>query len=160
MNNQGIPCHLIFTKAHQFQFSSVSHVQLCDSMDCSTPGFPLHHQLTEVAQTHVHPISDNIQPSHPFSSLSLPAFNLSQHQGLFQWVSSSHQVAKVLEFQLYNSSNEHSGLISFRMDWFDLPAVQRTLKSLLQHHSWTWNNRLVPNRKRSTSRLYIITLLI
>ena len=135
MNNQRIPCHLIFTKAHQFQFSSVSHVQLCDSMDCSTPGFPVHHQLTELAQTHVHPISDNIQPSLPFSSLSLPAFNLFQHQGLFQWVSSSHQVAKVLEFQLYSSSNEHSGLISFRMDWFDLPEVQRILKSLLQHHS-------------------------
>ena len=68
--------------------------------------------------------------------LPSPAFNLSQHQGLFQWVSSSYQVAKVLEFQLQHSpSNEHSGLISFRMDWLDLLAVQGTLKRLLQHHS-------------------------
>ena len=65
-------------------------------MDCSTPGFPVHHPLPELAQTHVHRVSDAIQPSHPLSPS--PAFNLSQHQGLFQWVSSSHQVAKVLEF--------------------------------------------------------------
>ena len=69
-------------------------------MDCSTPGFPVHHQLPEFTQTHVHWVGDAIQPSHPLSSPSPPAFNLSQHQGLFQWVSSSHQVAKVLEFQL------------------------------------------------------------
>ena len=68
-------------------------------MDCSTPGFPVHHQFQELAQTHVHRLGDAIQPSHPLSSPSLPAFNLSQHQGLFQEVSSSHQVAKVLEFQ-------------------------------------------------------------
>ena len=106
-------------------------------MDCSTPGLPVHHQLPELTQTHVHLVGDTIQPSHPLSSPSPPALNLSQHQGLFQWVSSSHQVAKVLEFQLQNigPSNEHSGLISFRMDWLDLLAVQGTLKSLLQHHS-------------------------
>ena len=68
-------------------------------MDCSTPGLPVHHQLSELAQTHVHRVGDAIQPSHPLSSPSSPAFNLSQHQGLFQWVSSSHQVTKVLEFQ-------------------------------------------------------------
>ena len=79
------------------QFSSVvqSCPTLCDSMDSSTPGFPVHHQLLELAQTHVHRIGDVIQPSHPLSFPS-PTFNLSQHQGLFQWVSSSHQVAKVL----------------------------------------------------------------
>ena len=81
-------------------------------------------------QTHVHWVGDAIQPSHSLSSPSPHALNLSQHQGLFKWVSSLHQVAKVLEFQL-----QHSGLISFRMDWFDLLAVQGTLKSLLQHHS-------------------------
>ena len=70
---------------------------LCDPMDCSTPGFPVHHQLLELAQTHVHWVSDAIQPSHSLSSPSPPAFNLSQHQGLFKWVSSSYQVAKVLE---------------------------------------------------------------
>ena len=88
------------------QFSSVaqSYLTLCDPMDCSIPGFPVHHQLPEPTQTHVHCISDAIQPSHPLSSPSLPAFNLSQHQGLFQWVSSPHQVAKVLQFQLQHQS--------------------------------------------------------
>ena len=73
-------------------------------MDCSTPAVPVHHQLPKLAQTHVLWVSDAIQPSHPLSSLSPPAFNLSQHQGLFQWVSSSHQVAKVLELQLQHQS--------------------------------------------------------
>ena len=105
-------------------------------MDWSTPGFLVLHHLLELVQTHVHWVSDAIQPSHPLSSPSPSAFNLSQHQGLCQWVSSSHQVAKVLEFQLqHQSSNEYSGLVSFRIDWFDLLAVQRTLKSFLQHYS-------------------------
>ena len=88
------------------QFSSVAQScpTLCDPMDCSTPGLPVHHQHLEFAQTHVLWVSDTIQPSHPLSSLSPPAFNLSQHQGLFQWVSSSHQVAKILEFQLQHQS--------------------------------------------------------
>ena len=83
------------------QFSSVvqSCPTLCIPMDCSTPGLPVHHQFPKLTQTHVHWVSDAIQPSHPLSSPSPPAFNLSQHQGLFKWVSSSHQVAKVLEFQ-------------------------------------------------------------
>ena len=112
-------------------------VQLfCDPMDCSTAGFPVHHQLPELAQTHVHRVSDAIQPSHPLSSPSLPAFYLAQHQGLFKWVSSLHQVAKVLEFQLQHQSSQWIfRLISFRMDWLDLFAVQGTLKSLLQHQS-------------------------
>ena len=102
-------------------------------MDCSTSGFPVHHQLLELTQTHVHQVGDAIQPSHPLLSPSPPAFSLAQHQGLFQWVSSLHQVAKVLELQLQHQSN--SGLISFRIDWLDLLAVQATLKGLLQHHS-------------------------
>ena len=77
---------------------------LCNPMDCSTPGFPVHHQLQELVQTHVHRVGDAIQPSHPLSSPSPPAFNLSQHQGLFKWVSSLHQVAEVLEFQLQHQS--------------------------------------------------------
>ena len=98
-------------------------------------GFSVHHQLLELSQTRVHWVSDAIQPSHPLSSPS-PAFNLSQHQGLFKWVSSSHQVAKILEFQLSISpSNEYSGLISFRIDWLDLLSIQETLKNLLQHYS-------------------------
>ena len=87
-------------------FSSVTQLCLtfCDPMDCSTPGFPVHHQLPEFTQTHVHWVSDAIQPSHPLSSPFPPAFNVSQHQGLFKWVSSRHQVAKVLEFQLQHQS--------------------------------------------------------
>ena len=105
-------------------------------MDCTTTGLPVHHQLPEFAQTHVHWVGDVIQPSHPLLSLSPPTFNLSQHQGIFQWVSSLHQLAKNWSFSFSISpSNEYSGQISFRMDWLDLLAVQRTLKSLLQHHS-------------------------
>ena len=77
---------------------SLSRVQLCNPMNCSMPDLPVHHQLLEVTQTHDHWVSDAIQPSHVPSSPS-PALNPSQHQGLFQWVNSSHQVAKVLEFQ-------------------------------------------------------------
>ena len=105
-------------------------------MNCSTSVFPVLHYFSEFAQTHVHWVGDAIQPSHPLSSPSPPAFNLSQHQGLFQWVRSLHQVAKYWSFSFSISpSNEHSGLISLRMDWLDLLAVQGTLKSLLQHHS-------------------------
>ena len=105
-------------------------------MNRSTPVLAVHHQLPEFTQTHVHQVGDAIQPSYPLSSPSTPTLNLSQHQGLFKWVSSSHQVVKVLEFQLNISpSNEYSGLISLRMEWLDLPVVQGTLKSLLQHHS-------------------------
>ena len=120
--------HLIFSSVQ-----SLSHVQ---SPWTAGPSFPVHHQLPELTQTHVHQVSDAIQPSHPLSSPSPPSFNLSQHQGLFKWVNSSHQVAKIWSFSFSISpSTEYSGLISFRMDWLDLPAVQGTLKSLLQHHS-------------------------
>ena len=158
-------------------------------MDCSTPGFPVHHHLPELAQTHVYRVGDAIQPFHLLSSHSPTAFSLCQYQSLFQGVRSSHQVANVLEFQLQHQScilspclfnlyaeyimqnarldeaqagikiagrninnlryaddttlmaestwifNEYSELISFRIEWFDLFAVQGTLKSLLQHHS-------------------------
>ena len=105
-------------------------------MDCSTPGFSVHHQLPELAQTHVHQVSDTIQPSHPLSSPSPPAFNLSQPR-----VFSSESVfpirwPKYWSFSFSVSpSNEHSGLISFIIDWLDLLEVQGTLKSLLQYHS-------------------------
>ena len=84
------------------QFSSVAQscLTLCDPMNCSTPGLPVHHQLPEFTQTHVHRVRDAIQPSHPLLSPSSPAPNSSQHQSLFQWVNSLHEVAKVLEFQL------------------------------------------------------------
>ena len=125
-----LPCPPLFP-------SSVhSRPTLWDPMNHSTLGLPVHHQLLESTQTHVRCISDATQPTHPLLSPSPTALNLSQHQGLFRWVSSSHQVAKVLEFQLQHQSfHEHPGLISFKMDWLDLLAVQGTLKSLLQHHS-------------------------
>ena len=92
----GVFCML----AHQFSSVAQSCLTLCDPMSCSIQGFPVHHQLLEFTQIHVHWVSDAIQPSHPLSSPSPPSFYLSQHQGLFKWVSSSHQVAKILEFQL------------------------------------------------------------
>ena len=121
------------------QFSSVTKLclTLCNPMNCSTPGLPVYHKLPEFAQTHAHQVGDAIEPSHPLSLPSPPAPNPSQHQGLFKWVSSSHQVKywKYWSFSFSISpSNEHPGLISFRMDWLDLLAVQGTLKSI-QHHS-------------------------
>ena len=105
-------------------------------MDCSTPGLPVHHQLLEFTQTHVHRVGDAIQPSHPLSSHSPPTFNLSQHQSLFKWVSASQQVAKVLESQLQHQSFQWIFRTDFfRIDCLDLLAIEGTLKSLLQHHS-------------------------
>ena len=97
-------CHILtnMESRKMVQFSSVTQscLTLCNPMDCSMPSFPVLHQLPQLAQTHVHCVGDATQPSHPLSSPSLSAFNLSQHQGLFQWVSSLSQVTKVLEFQL------------------------------------------------------------
>ena len=105
-------------------------------MNHSMAGLPIHHKLQEFTQTHAHQIGDTIQPSHPLLSPSPPAPNPSQHQGLFQWVNSLHEWPKYWSFGFSISlSNEHPGLIFFRMDWLDLLAVQGTLKSLLQHHS-------------------------
>ena len=118
-----------------FQFSSVAQscLTLCDPMNRSTPGLPVHHQLLEFTQTHVHWVSDVSQPSHPLLSPSPPASNLSQHQGLFSNESALRiRWPKYLSFS-YNitPSNEHPRLISFRMEWLELPAVQGTLRSLL-----------------------------
>ena len=116
------PCyHLLF------QFSSVAKLwpTLCDPMNCSTPDLPVHHQLLDSTQTHVHWVGDAIQPSHPPSSPSPSAFNLSQHQGLFQWVSSSHQVAKALEFQL-----QHKTLVVYRF-------IKLCIYSYI-HFPWKW----------------------
>ena len=120
------------------QFSSVAQScpTLCDPVNCSTPGLPVPHKLPEFTQTHVHRVSDTIQPSHPLLSPSPPAPNPSQHQSLFQWVTSSYRWPKYWSFSFsIIPSKEIPGLISFRMDWLDLLAVQGSLKSLLQHHS-------------------------
>ena len=100
-------CRFFFLSLFLFQFSSVTQCRtLCDPMNRSTPDLPIHHQLPKFTQTHIHWVSGAIQPSHPLSSPSPPALNLSQHQGLLKWVSSSHQVAKVLEFQLQHQSHQ------------------------------------------------------
>ena len=112
---------------------SLSHVRLCHPMDCSMPGFPVLHHLPELAQTHVHWVSDAIQPFYPLSSRPSPAFKLSQHQSFpkcCRFASGSQSIRASA-----SASKEYSGLISFRIDWFDLLEVQGTLKSLLQHHS-------------------------
>ena len=120
----------------KFSSDTQSCPTLCNPMNCIMPGLPVHHQLPEFTQTHVHRVSDAIQPLHPLLSPSPPAPNSSQHQDLFQWVSSSHDVAKYWTFSFsIIPSKEIPGLISFRMDWLDLLVVQGTLKSLLQHHS-------------------------
>ena len=132
---QGV-CPVVGLLGHQF--SSVAQLcqTLCDPMDCSTPGLPVHHQLTELAQTHVHQVSDAIQPSHPLSSPSPPAFNFPSIR-VFSNKSVLHiRWPKYWTFNFSISpSSEYSGLIFFRMDWLDLLAVQGTLKSLPQHHS-------------------------
>ena len=124
----------IVYKSPRLRFSVIVAAHSClplwDLMDCNTPLFSVLHYLPEFTPTHVHRVSDAIQPSHSLLPPSPPALNLSQHQGIFQWVGSSHQVVKVLSFSISSS-----GLISFRMYWFDLLAVQGTLQSLLQHHS-------------------------
>ena len=120
------------------QFSSVTQScpTPCDPMNRGTQGFPVLHYLPEFTQTHVHWVSDAIQPSHPLLSPSPPAFNLSQHQGLSSESALCIRWPKYWSFSYSISpSNEYSGLISFRIDWLDLLAVQGTLKSLLQHHS-------------------------
>ena len=109
---------------------------LCDPKNCSMPGLPVHHQLPEFTQTHVHGLGSAIQPSHPLLSPSPPAPNPSQHQSLCNESTLRMRWPKYWRFSISISpSKEHPGLISFRMDWMDLLAVQGTLKSLLEHHS-------------------------
>ena len=123
------------------QFSSVTQScpTLCNSMKCRTPGLPVHHQLPEFTQTHVHWVSDAIQPAHPLSSPSPRAFNLFQHQGLFKWVSSSHQVAKVLKFQLQHQSFQWTPFIG-RTDVGSQVKVQSYI--LLVQASTPWYSSL------------------
>ena len=119
----------------QLSSAAQSCPTLCNPMECRTPGLPVHHQLLEFTQTYVHWVGDTIQPSLPLSSPSHPAFNISQYQGHFKLVLRIRW-PKHGSFSFNISPyNEYAGLISFRMDWLDLLAVQGTLKSLLQHHS-------------------------
>ena len=138
-------CYVLFhtyllSRRRHTRCTSVTGVQTCalpistlwNPMNCSMPGFSVLHHLLELAQTHVHWVSDAIQPSHPLLYPSLPTFNLSQHQGLFQW---ALRIRWPKYWSFSNSpSSEYSGVFSFRMDRLDLLDVQGTLKSLLQHH--------------------------
>ena len=130
--------HMATAQCQSVQFSTVvqSCPILCDAIYCSTPGFLVHHQLSELAQIHGHQVSDAIPPSHPLSSPSPPAFNLSQHQGFSNESVLCIRWPKYWSFSFsISSSNEYSELIPFRIDWLDPHLVQGTLKSLLQHHS-------------------------
>ena len=129
--------HVLFWfTSDQIRSVAQSCLTLCNPMNRSTPGLPVHHQLPEFTQTHVHQVSDAIHPSHPLASPSPPAPNPSQHQSLFQWVNYLLRWPKYWSFSFsIIPSKEIPGLISFRMDGLDLLAVQGTLKSLLQHHS-------------------------
>ena len=123
------------------QFSSVAQSCpiLCNPMNCSTPGLPVHHQLPESTQTYVHWVGDVIQPSHPLSSPSPPAFNLSQHQGLFKWVNSSHQVAKVLEFQLQHQSLQWPE----KLNWESLVEYELNGQSDEKHEEYSKESQIL-----------------
>ena len=125
---------ILILSSVQFSCSVVS--DYCHPMDCSKPGFPVHPQHLYLVQTHVDWVGDAIQPSHSVSSPSPPACSLSQYRSLFHESVLSNRLPKCWSFSFSISpSNEYSGLISFRIDWFDLLVVQETLKSLLEHHS-------------------------
>ena len=118
---------IMLTTFSSAQFSSVAQLcpALCDPMNCSTPGLPVHHQLPEFTQTHAHWVHDAIQPSHPLSSPSSPTPNPSQHQSLFQWVKSSHEVAKVLEFQLSHHSFQRNPRVDLQNGLVGSPCSPR-----------------------------------
>ena len=133
----GVPHAILLLQTPYRVFSSVTqlYLTLCDPMDCHMPGFSVHHQILELTQTRVHRVSDVIQPSHPLSSPSPPIFNHSQHQGLFQSVSSSHQVTKLLEFQLQHQS----------FQW-----IFRTTAGHIHQGNQNWKRHIYPNVHCST----------
>ena len=142
-----MPSRLHFRESFNNQFSLVAKLclTLCDTMDCSTPGFPVHRQLPELAQTHVHQVGDAIQPSHSLSSPSPPAFSLSQHQGLFQWVGSSHQVAKVF-WQYWLHFDFLAKFTPFAQDLFDKSIGDQLLVCLALALTSLVLGRLLPRK--------------
>ena len=142
VKNIGLYLHPVFVdyfilSVHQFSSVTQSCLTLCEPMDYSMPGFPVHHQLPELTQTHVHWVSDYIQSSHPLSSPSPPASIFLNIRVFWNESALCIRWPKYWSFSFSISpSNEYSGLISFRIHWLDLLAVQGILKSVLQHHSW------------------------
>ena len=144
LDYQGIP--------NQIRSVTQSYPTLCDPMNRSTPGLPVHHQLPEFTETHIHRVNDAIQPSPPLSSPSPPAPNPSQHQSLFQWVNSSHEVAKVLEFQLQHHSRQRNPRADLLQNWLvgspssprdsqesaskDVVKIFMQVQTLLQMRDW------------------------
>ena len=144
-------------------FSSVSQSCpiLCNPMDSSTPGFPVHHKLPEFTQTHVHGVGDAIQPSHPLLSLSPPAFSPSQHQGLFKWVGSSHQVAKVQEFQLQHQSNFPKNIQDrFPLGWTGLISLPSKGLSRVFSSTTIWKHQFFTAQPSLWSNSHICTWLL
>ena len=133
---------------------------LCDLMDCSTPGFPVLHHLPELAQTHVHWVGDGIQPSHPLSSPSPPAFNLSQHQGFFQWVSTSHQVAKVLQLRLQPKSFQCIFRIDLLSNWLGLISLQSKGLSRIFSNTTVQKHQILRSQPSLWSNSHIHTWLL
>ena len=155
-------CHLLWLeedKIHEQVFSSVTQScpALCDPMNHSTPGLPVYHQLPKSTQTQAHRVGDTIQPSHPLLSPSPPAPNPSQHQGLFQWVNSSHEVAKVLEFQLQHQSSQWTSLTSpqnhqaERLYLYFLPSFQEDFLLSLWPPPCRCDNNYIAGSKESIS---------
>ena len=144
------------------QFSSVTQScpTLCDPMDCSTPGILVHNQLLELVQTYVNRVSDAIQPSHPLSSPSPPTFNLSQHPGLFKWVSSSHQVAKVLEFQLQHQSFQWIFMTDFLLGWTGWISLQSKGLSRVFSNTTVQKNQFLGAQLSLWSNSHIHTWLL
>ena len=144
------------------QFSSVAQwcPTLCDPMNHSTPGLPVHHQLPEFTQTHVHWVSDAIQPSHPLSSPFPPAFNLSQYQGLFKWASSSHQVAKVLEFQLQQQFFQWIFRTDFPLGWTGWISLQSKGLSRVSSNTTVQKHQFFCTQLSSQSNSHIHTWLL
>ena len=140
------------------QFSSVAQScpTLCDSMNCITPGLPVQHQLPEFTQTHVHRVSDAIQSSHPLSSPSPPAPNPSQHQSLFQWVNSSHEVAKVLEFQLQHHSFQRAPRTDL-LEWTGWISLQSKGLSRIFSNTTVQKHQFFGTRLSSQSNSHIHT---
>ena len=162
LKRQQIWCIMMYQYTHQYQFSSVTQVcpTLCNPMNRSTPGLPVHHQLPWSTKTYVHWVGDAIQPSHPLSSPSPSVLNLSQHQGLFQWVNSSHEVAKVLKFQLQQSFLPKKSQGWSPSEWTGWISLQSKGLSRVFSNTTIQNHQFFGTQPSSQSNSHIHTWLL